>query len=210
VTAPAIRSIEPPRLAVALTLAAIERWRDALPGTLVVAVDGPGASGKSTIAGQVAEATGAALIHTDDFFRWPGGPAPRAMESYYDWRRIRSEAIEPLRAGITASFREFDWTAGSGLTGSVTVEPSDLIVIEGVFSSAPQLSDLVDRSVLVETAPAERLRRLRSRVTPDDWDDDWLAAEQAYFGTLRPRADFSLVVPGVDNLSPLIQVKGTT
>jgi uridine kinase len=210
VTASAIPRIEPPRLAVAMTLAAIERWRDALPGTLVIAVDGPGASGKSTIASQVAEATGAALIHTDDFFHWPGGPASRAMENYYDWHRLRTEALEPLRAGIRASFREFDWAAGRGLTGLVTVEPSELIVIEGVFSSAPQLSDLTDRSVLVETAPAERLRRLRSRVTPDEWDDDWLAAEQTYFGTLRPPASFSLVVPGVDDLSPLIQVKGTT
>jgi uridine kinase len=206
-------AIIPPgeRPAVAVLLAAIERWRAALPGTLVIAVDGPGASGKSTIAGRVTEATGAALVHTDDFFQWPtcrAGAIP-TLATYYDWRRLRGEALEPLLAGATAAFRRFDWAAGSGLTGPVTVEPGGLIVLEGVFSAAPQLSDLVDRSVLVQTATAERLRRLRARVTPDEWDDKWLAAEQAYFGTLRPPASFSLVVPGADDLPSLIQLKGT-
>ena len=211
VTAPTAADNALPPQAVRLVLTAIEQWRAALPGTLVVAVDGPGASGKSTIARQLAQATGAALVHTDDFFRWPpcsaGASAPGQMtiESYYDWRRIRIEALEPLRARAKATFRQFDWDTGTVQNGLVTVEPGELVVLEGVFSSAPQLGDLIDRSVFVETAQAERFRRLRARVSPDEWDDGWLAAEQAYFDTLRPPGSFSLVVPGVDHPSPLIK-----
>ena len=120
-------------------------------------------------------AAGAALVHTDDFFqppsaapraRQPPGTLPgQALERYYDWRRLRAQALEPLRARRPAAFRRFDWERGGGLDGLVTVAPRDLILVEGVFSAAPQLSDLVNRSVFVDTPEPERLRRLRRRVT---------------------------------------------
>jgi uridine kinase len=169
----------------------------------VVAIDGHGTAGKSTIAASIARDTGAALLHTDDFFlpqpaSLSGQPArPRSLGQYYDWRRIRAQALEPLRASRSARFRCFDWSRGTGLGGVATVRPSDLILLEGVFSAAPELSDLVDRSVLVDTPENERLRRLHVQVAPDDWDADWLAVQQSYFDRTRPAASFDLVVSGI-------------
>ena len=189
---------------------AAARWQAAQPGVLVLAIDGHGAAGKSTIADAVARATGAALVHTDDFFRpRPTESRPAAdtgaMEDYYDWRRLRTQALKPLRARRAATFRRFDWERGRGLDGRVAVEPSDLILVEGVFSGAAELSDLVDRSVFVETPEPERLRRLRRLVTPEEWDEEWLAAERSYFGRSRPPSSFDLVVPGT---GPFRQVAG--
>jgi uridine kinase len=182
--------------AAGLVIGALASWRAARPGMLVVAIDGHGAAGKSTIADAVAGAIGAALVHTDDFFLGqPGGDPPR-LERYYDWRRLRAEALEPLRAGHGAAFRRFDWERGPGRGGQVTVRPSEVILVEGVLSAAPELADLVDRSVFVDTPRPERLRRLRRLVAPEDWDADWLIAEQAYFDGARPPSSFDLVVPG--------------
>ena len=181
----------------------------------MIAVDGHGAAGKSTIAAGVAHATGAALVHTDDFFQRPASRAAgpphggQALAQYYDWRRIRAEALVPLRARRAAGFRRFDWVRGVGLGPSATVEPSDLIVLEGVFSASPELADLVDRSVFVDTPEPERLQRLRARVTPEEWDTDWLAAEQAYFDVFRPRSSFGLIVPGTSQLPHDLQ-EGTS
>jgi uridine kinase len=189
-------------------------WQAALPGgrgVLVLAIDGHGAAGKSTIAGAVARATGAALVHTDDFFRSPPvRPRPAAadasaMACYYDWRRLRAQALEPLRARRAAAFRRFDWERGHGLGGAVAVEPGDLVLVEGVFSAAPELTDLVDRSVFVQTPEPERLRRLHRLVTPEEWDEGWLAAERAYFGLVRPPSSFDLIVSGT---GPFGQVAG--
>jgi uridine kinase len=191
--------------AAGLVTSALARWRPVRPGgsgMLVLAIDGHGGSGKSTIAAAVAAATGAALLHTDDFFRAvpraAGGPenGTRELERYYDWRRLRAEALEPLRAGRGAEFRRFDWNRGHGTDGTVAVQPSDLIVVEGVFSSSPELAGQVDRSVLVDTPEPERLRRLRLRVAPEEWDDEWLAAERTYFRLVRPPSSFDLVVAG--------------
>jgi len=152
---------------------AIASWRAARPGILVVAIDGHGTAGKSTIAASIARDTGAALVHTDDFFlpqpaSLSGQPArPRSLGQYYDWRRIRAQALEPLRASRSARFRCFDWSRGTGLGGVATVRPSDLILLEGVFSAAPELSDLVDRSVLVDTPENERLRRENEKLAAE-------------------------------------------
>jgi uridine kinase len=192
-----------------LVISAAAAWQAAHSGVLVLAIDGHGAAGKSTIAGAVADATAAALVHTDDFFRpasevagraerrSPGLPGLPALACYYDWRRIKDRALVPLRAGRGATFRRFDWERGSGLGQEVTVDPSLLVLLEGVFSAAPELSDLVDRSVLVDTPKPVRLRRLHTRITPEEWDDDWLTAEQAYFDAVRPPSSFDLVVQGV-------------
>jgi uridine kinase len=191
-------------------IGAVAKWRADLPGVFVVAIDGPGGSGKTTIAAAVAAATGAALVHTDDFFMDPPcrppvpsastmpSPerSPRSLAGYYDWRRLRAEALEPLRARSGATFRRFDWERGHGLDGAVSVERCDLILVEGVFSAAPELADLVDRAVFVDTPEPERLRRLRRRVAPEEWDEDWLTAERAYFGRARAPSSFDLVVPG--------------
>jgi uridine kinase len=185
-------------------ITALAGWPTPRSGVLVVAIDGHGTAGKSTIAARIADATGAALVHTDDFFRGlpasaPGRPPPRRlMRQYYDWRRIRAQALEPLRARRTVAFRRFDWSRGAGLDGVVTVASADLILLEGVFSAAPELSDLVDRSVFVATPEPERLRRLRAQVTPDDWDADWLVAQRSYFRLTRPVSSFDLIVPGLD------------
>ena len=192
-------------------IGAAARWQAAQPqgrGVLVVAIDGHGAAGKTTIAEAVARATGAALVHTDDFFRSPPTPPPPAaagglaLRGYYDWRRLRAQALEPLRARRAVTFRRFDWERGRGLDGTVAVEPSDLVLVEGVFSASPELSDLVDRSVFVDTPEPVRLRRLRRRVTPEEWDADWLIAEQAYFDLVRPPSSFDLAVTGTGRPAP--------
>jgi uridine kinase len=200
-----------------LVISAAASWQATHSGVLVLAIDGHGGAGKSTIAGAVARATAAALVHTDDFFRpassVTGGAARRsagmpALACYYDWRRIKERALGPLRAGRSATFRRFNWERGSGLDGAVIVHPRPLVLLEGVFSAAPELSDLVDRSVLVDTPKPVRLRRLHARVTPEEWDDDWLTAEQAYFDATRPPSSFDLVVPGVSTDAATVLARG--
>jgi uridine kinase len=178
---------------------AIREWQIAASAPLVVTIDGHGASGKSTLARIVGQELGATVVHTDDFFR-PGDPTrPRTaasqMSEYYDWERLRREAMTPLLAGRTADFRAFDEATDGFKPETVQVEPADLILLEGVSSTTPELSDLVDRTVLVQTPEPERTWRLMARVTPEIWDDNWLAAERAYFAT-RPAHAFDLVVSG--------------
>jgi len=202
-------------------IGALARWRGQRAGVTVVAIDGYGASGKSTIAAGLATATNAAVVHLDDFFLSSGrdvpGPAVtvagshvgalpvggRVLGSYYDVARLRAEALEPLLAGQPAVFRGFDWPSGGTAARTARVVPEDLVLLEGVYSAAPELSDVVDRAIFVDTPASERLRRLRGRIAPADWDDVWLRAEEAYFAEERPIRSFDLVIPGTEVRPPV-------
>jgi len=137
------------------------------------------------------------LVHTDDFFE----PAPRAgarnsLRDYYDLARLRAEALEPLRAGREAVFQCFDWDTGMLSGDRVRVAPNEIVVVEGVYSGSPELADLVDKVIYVDTPETERLRRLQDLIAPADWDECWLAAERDYFDTTRPLESVDLVISG--------------
>ena len=190
---------------------ALRSVHDRTPGRVIVAaLDGHSGAGKSTLAAAVAGDVGAAIVHVDDFYRdLPDvdritlTPA-EGFDRYFDWERIRAEALTMLMRRERARFRCFDWAAGGGLTSVITVEPREIVILEGVYAARPEFDDLIDVSVLVEVASEERARRRAERhrtVSRDDvsgWDARWGAAEDLYFRTIRPRGAFDLVVFGGD------------
>jgi uridine kinase len=177
---------------------------------LLVAIDGPSGSGKSHVAAEVAENLNAVVVPGDDFYaahvtydEWDARtPAQRAAD-VFDWRRLRTEALEPLLAGRTASWHAFDFGAKRSdgtfplAKAPVTREPAAIVILDGAYSSRPELSDLVDLSVLVEVSPHERHRRLVERdgnAYTDGWQKRWNGAEEYYFTAVRPPSSFDLVV----------------
>jgi uridine kinase len=188
---------------------AIRRLRNgAVHRSIVVALDGHSSAGKSTLAAVVANRIDAAVVHADDFYRDMLADErlqltpPQGIDRYFDWERLRLEAVLPLARGNRARYRPFDWVTGHGLTTRVTVEPSEVVLLEGVYSARPELEDLLDLKILVEVADATREQRRQqrartvSRDDPHGWDARWHAAERHYFGTIRPRETFDLIVDG--------------
>lgn len=169
---------------------------------LVVALDGHSAAGKSTLATAMARRLDAAIVHVDDFYRDMAeadrlvlSPA-EGVDRYFDWPRLREEALTPLRHRQRARFRCFDWNTGHGLTPPVTIEPREIVIVEGVYSARPEFDDLLDLKVLVHASDQERGRRRRERRDPHDWEARWEAAERLYFQSIRSPTSFDLVLPG--------------
>ena len=179
--------------------------------SLVVAFDGRSGAGKSTLASLVAEEAGASVVLLDDFFAasipnadWDRMTAEERGTNVFDWARVRSEAIVPLVTGRVARWHPFDFDSGPNADGTygmkteaIEVEPASVIVIDGAYSSGPQLADLVDLTVLVETSETERWARLTRREEAEflaQWHARWTAVEDLYFTDVRPRSSFDLVV----------------
>jgi len=77
---------------------------------LVIALDGPGAAGTSTLGANLGLRLAGSVVEGDDFYRdmpeeqrWSLTPA-QGVEEYFDWQRLRYEVLEPLRAGRTARY----------------------------------------------------------------------------------------------------------
>jgi uridine kinase len=186
------------------------RWLQDSPvhRSILVAFDGHSDAGKSTLAAAVADRMDAAVVHADDFYRdMPEGdrieltPA-QGVDRYFDWERLRREAVLPLAQGMRARYRRFDWETGHGFTGEIAVEAREVVLVEGVYSARPEFEDLLALKVLVEVAESTREQRRQQRartVSRDDpvgWDARWHAAEWHYFHAIRPRGTFDLIVDG--------------
>ena len=197
--------------ACAMIVEAVMRSAASGKAPLVVGFDGRSGAGKSTLASQVAEETGATVVPMDDFFaasisdaEWDRMTVEERWANVFEWQRIRSEAIVPLIAGRVARWHPFDFDTGPradgtyGMKTSTTeVEPASIIIIDGAYSSGPQLADLIDLTVLVETLDEERRARLGRREKAEflaQWHARWDAVEDFYFSHVRPRNSFGLIV----------------
>lgn len=98
----------------------------ARPGQVrLVGIDGFGGAGKSTFAARLSKALDdAPIVHTDDF-------ASHDVLTEW-WPRMLHDVIEPLLRGEPASYRPYDWNARRFADTVITIEPSDVVVIEGV------------------------------------------------------------------------------
>jgi len=174
-------------------------------GPFVVALDGRSGTGKSTVAAAIGAAFGAAIIEGDMFYAggtdegWASSTVAERVDRVIDWRRLRSEALEPLAAGRAAAYRSFDFAAGAGLMHHVvTHQPASVVVLEGSYSSRSEYADLLDLTVLVSLPDdAARRRRLLAREGPvfmAAWHRLWDEPEDYYFSTVRPPSSFDVVL----------------
>src|SRR6267154_2509240 len=92
----------------------IERLRSKLRRPIVVAVDGGSGAGKTTIAEKLMRLTEVALVPLDDFYK----TVEQRLNGVFDWPRVRSEALEPLRAGRPGRWHAFDFMGGLGNEGT--------------------------------------------------------------------------------------------
>lgn len=168
----------------------------------LVAIDGRSAAGKSTLTSSIAEIIGhASVVRGDDFYRvmdddrrFALAPAEGVAQDF-DWQRLRSAALEPLRAGEAASYARYDWSTGT-LGAIVTVPASTIVIAEGVYMSRPELRDLFDVTVFVDTAQPVRDSRQAARGDSSAWIDRWHAAEDHYVASFDPAARADVVVSG--------------
>lgn len=171
--------------------------------SVVVAIDGGGGAGKSTLAASIRDAMmTVSIVRVDDFYR-PLHNDPRAETDpgyaylyHLDCGRIRDEALVPLRAGRRVRYQPIEWVSGEPL-GWVEVERNPILVLEGVYSMRPELRDLIDVAVFVDTPRDLRRKRMSDRLQAGSgWIDRWMAAEDWYLENLKPAESADLIVKG--------------
>ena len=177
--------------------------RRAATSTLVAAIDGGGGAGKSTLADAISGVFGAgiAIIRGDDFYRpsrdaEDSSTAQLAYENYFDWRRLRDDALTPLRDGSIAKYQRYDWSTDS-LAEWIEIAPTEIVIVEGVYSMRPELREFIDVAIFIDTPRDERMRRMLARSQNSTaWIERWMAAEDWYFEHLEPAKHADLVIPG--------------
>jgi uridine kinase len=160
--------------------------------TKVVAIDGHGAAGKSTLARRLARKLGGAtIVPTDDFASW---------DNPIDWwPQLVEQVLKPLSEGRVAHYRRYDWEARR-LAEWVDVVPAGYVVLEGVSASRQAFRPFLAFTVWVDAPSDVRLRRGLERDGEDArarWIE-WMAAEDRYVEQERPDRHADMVIDGTE------------
>jgi uridine kinase len=200
-----------------MVLKEIERIRTKVRRPIVVALDGGSGAGKTTIAERLMRLADAALVRLDDFYQtvipeseWPHKTVAQRLNGVFNWSRVRSEALGPLRAGRRGRWHAFDFMGGLSTTGTYSlrkevteVAAAPTIVLEGAYSASPHMRDLIDLAVLVDVQ--NTTRHLRTAARGDDteflaeWHAVWNEVEAYYFQHVCPPESFDLVIRNDEN-----------
>lgn len=176
------------------TAALILGLADARPPTLgagrLVCVDGPGGSGKTTLAAALQQdRPGSTVVHMDDLYDgWSG---------LLDVRGPLDTLLLPLARGEAGHYRRYDWHERR-YAETVVVAPGPLLVLEGVASGVRSHAGLATVTVWVSAPPELRLSRGLERdgaALREQWHE-WMRNEDVLFARecVDERAD--VVVDG--------------
>ncbi len=165
----------------------------------VVAIEGRCASGKSTLAAQMEESMGLAVVHMDHFFLRPEQRTKERLAQpggNIDHERFLEEVLLPLAAGETPVYRPYSCRTGE-LGEPIALKRSPVTVVEGSYSCHPKLWNYYHRRVFLSVAPEEQLRRVAGRDGPEQvqtFRERWIPLEERYFSACRveERCDYQL------------------
>jgi len=189
----------------AAVVRAVAEWMRTRPRgeTAIIAIDGPGGAGKSTLARAVARAMAdreVAIVHADDFYLPSRDRPPVERHGIdVDLARLREQVIDPLSAGRAARYQRYDWPSDA-LAEWHDVIPGGAVIIEGVGAAARTLRDALDLIIWVDAPPAVRLRRGLARDgerARELWERKWLPAEEQYVATQQPDVTAHFRVDGL-------------
>ena len=168
-------------------------------GVRVIAVDGRAASGKTTLARQLALILDADVVHMDDFFL---PPELRTEARYAEpggnvhYERFMEEVLPRLRDGKPFSYRRFDCST-MAYGDFAEIGGGKWRIVEGAYSLHPKFGDYADLKVFCDIEPAEQLRRIRSRNGERGarmFQSRWIPLEELYIDRCAPRRRADLVL----------------
>ena len=165
---------------------------------LRIALDGPCATGKSTLAQWLSRQLNCPVLHMDDFFLRPEQRTPERFAEpggNVDRERFEAEVLKPLASGKAVRYRPWDCHTGDFAT-SRSVEPAALTVVEGSYSMHPALRGYYDLTMCLIVDPSERLRRLEARNPRmlQRFIDEWIPLENRYFESTNTQGSADLLV----------------
>ena len=174
---------------------------------LFVTLDGPCATGKTTLARQLAEACQGQVIHTDDFVIPHARKTPEQLAipgGNCDVDRLVREVVLPYTQGRPVRYRRYDFRADRLLPAEPLAE-TGLLILEGSYCNLPPIRERADLRLFLTASRETRVARLRKRESPASLQrffDLWIPLEDAYFDAFHLPDEGCLLLRSSENPAP--------
>lgn len=170
---------------------------------VLVGIDGCGGSGKSTLSQKLKEFSSAVtVVEIDDFYK-PSDMRKLADQSLigkdFDLQRLFNQVINPLSKNEQAAYQKYNWEDDKLNLEYFTIEPTGVVIIEGVYSTSISLQNYYDYKVWVETSRKLRLDRGIERDGESSrklWEYEWIPSEEKYYNVEKPHIRADIVLDG--------------
>jgi len=155
----------------------------------ILAIDGRCASGKTTLAVQIANIYSCPVIHMDDFFLPPSKRTSERLAETggnLDRERFAEQVLQPLTKGVSFAYAPYDCHTQSYGT-LIHIPKSPMVVIEGSYACHPELAWAYDLKLFMTITPELQNCRIMLRNGIDAakiFREKWIPMEEAYFNGL--------------------------
>lgn len=155
-------------------------------GSVIIAIEGGSASGKTTLGALLCDIYDANIFHMDDFFLRLEQRTPERYSKIgenIDWERFSQEVLIPLSRGEEVNYRRFNCYTMM-LEKAKKITPKRISIVEGVYSMHKELATYYDLSVFLDIDPDLQRKRITKRNTPDvakRFYEEWIPLENIYF-----------------------------
>lgn len=162
----------------------------------VISIDGPCASGKTTIGKLLSSFLECPCIHMDDYFLQAYQRTAQRLEEpggNIDYERFHQEINEAWNQKQPIHMRSYDCSS-QRLRKEVILEESPILIIEGSYAHHPYLDDMQAFKIFMDIKPSIQKERLQKR-SPDkflDFIEKWIPMEEKYFHafSIKEKSDY--------------------
>ncbi|MGD8455697.1 MAG: hypothetical protein PVF83_04865 [Anaerolineales bacterium] len=199
------------------------------PHPIRVAIDGVDASGKTTLANELAsllEVVGRTVIrasidgfHNPRAIRYQAGDT--SPEGYYhhsfDYKALKAALLDPLGPGGTLLYRRrvFDFKTDHQIsTPTEQAEWDEILLFDGVFLLRPELAGVWDYTIFVDVSFETSLKRAlhRDQVLFGDTEEvsrrytqRYIPGQRIYLRNCRPKDKAHAVLENDDPANPVLR-----
>jgi uridine kinase len=153
---------------------------------LLITLDGPCASGKTTLAQKLAKVFRGEVAHTDDFVIPHALKTPERLAipgGNCDAERLAKEVVIPFKYGMPVRYRRYSCMKDA-LLPEEALPDTRVLILEGSYCNLPAIRKYADIRLFLDTPREIREARLMSResaASMRQFRERWIPLENAYF-----------------------------
>jgi uridine kinase len=162
---------------------------------VLLAIDGTGGAGKTTLAELLQkEIKNSVIVQLDDFY----SPTLQAA----DLLRLKEQVILPLYNHHEAKYQKYLWET-DGFSDWHILKPEGIIIFEGVYSLDKNIRDYYDLKVWIDCPADTGFKRGVARDIKRDgidntdwWMNVWMPTEEKYRNEQKPNKVADFIIDG--------------
>lgn len=166
---------------------------------ILIGIDGPSTSGKTSLAKALQDHFSCGLYHMDDFFLRPDQRTRERLNEVggnVDYERFKAQVIDPLVEGQPVVYKPYNCQTKK-YKPEYSVLRSPIHLIEGVYSHHPYFGPVYQGRIFLSVDKETQRDRVLRRNGPDLYDrfiKEWIPKENAYFDKFAIKEKSDLII----------------